>query len=321
MTTTPLTVSGGVISAPNNAANPSSISSSAASAASAYLVLTQSQESAISAQTAFAAGQASNYPSPGTTSQDPSTSTSRFASDGGATPSSHSQSSFAHPTTAPSSQNRTQEHSGSSAQHGVADGTVAGIGIGIAIGVAIVTFLVTFAIMRRKPRSRDAGGFTANSRHVDRSEVNNHGEKPNEGFVRQATTRSNRGFVNYENYLPQSADDTTVRQRVKSTLDQVELHVENFYQTIIDPSFSSKTTDKELSVLNSPHLPRSLNSLLAQPSDKVSLIKHALAYLITSSIATNTKPTESLLPIEFLDLPNSLAATKAANPPKPGTLQ
>ena len=149
-----------------------------------------------------------------------------------------------------------------------------------------------------------------------RSESISLDESANGKPAKHAVTHIGYGPTSYESYLPQSADDMAIRQRTKNILDQVELHVENFYQNAQNPD--SRSTDKELALFNSPQLLEPLPSLLEYSADKVSPIKHALAHLVTSSISMNAKPTESLLPAELLALPNSLALTKPAAQTKPG---
>ena len=129
-------------------------------------------------------------------------------------------------------------------------------------------------------------------------------------------TRSNRDTSEYERYLPPSADDKAIEQRTKNTFDQIELHVENYYQNTSNTG--TRPDDRELASFNSPYLPKSLASMLSHSRDGNKLIKHVLAYLVISSISPGAKPGSSLLPAEFVGLPTSAASTEFGSGPKPG---
>lgn len=192
--------------------------------------------------------------------------------------------------------------------HQVADGAVAGAVVGVAIGVALITFLVTFFIMRRK---RNA---TGRGHSVVGSASEGPGYQADEKPKRAPVTRSNRDASEYEKYLPPSADDKAIEQRTKNTLDQIELHVENYYHNTSNTS--TRPNDRELAPFNSPYLPKSLASMLSHSRDGTPLIKHVLAYLVISSISPSAKPGSSLLPAEFVGLSSSAASTEFS--PKPG---
>lgn len=121
-----------------------------------------------------------------------------------------------------------------------------------------------------------------------------------------------------ENYLPQSADDKTVQNKVKTMLDQVELYVENFYRN--DPGLSSLRPHSDVAVFDSPNLPNSLATLLLQSRHATFLIKHALAQFITSSISSRSRPGSSLLPDEFMLVPAAVESTRSTGSTKPGNI-
>jgi len=106
-----------------------------------------------------------------------------------------------------------------------------------------------------------------------------------------------------EGYFPQSADDRTVQIRVTTALEQIALHVENYYQSSM--SKGSQPVVSKLAYFNSPYLPQKLSTLLPTSRISISLIKHTLGQLITSSIAFTTRPDSSLLPTEFVLLPST----------------
>ena len=196
------------------------------------------------------------------------------------------------------------------AGHSLSNDTVAGIVVGAAIGLALITFLLTFLFMRRKQRAR------SRRRH--------HG--PSEGVLVPRKSR-NRPIVKklsgasspFENYLPQSAEDNTVKQRARTTLEQIGFHVETFYQSL--PDVSIQNIDDQLAIFESPYLPTLLLTLLRQSKDKTPLIMHSLAYFVTLSISPINGTEQSLLPIEFVTLPSSVGCVKSNVSANAGKIQ
>ena len=142
------------------------------------------------------------------------------------------------------------------------------------------------------------------------------GHQADERLKSAPMTRSNKDTSEYERHLPPSADDKAIEQRTRNTLDQIELHVENYYQNVSNTS--TRPESRELASLNSPYLPKSLASMLSHSRDGIALIKHVLAYLVISSISPSAKPGSSLLPAEFVGLPTSAASTEFRPTLKPG---
>lgn len=198
----------------------------------------------------------------------------------------------------------------------LSNGAVAGIVVGVALGLALLTFLATFVIMRRQqrskgkrryPPSKDSGGFELNTpRQQDSTPI------PKKPFTTEASGVSGT----YENYLPQSADDRTIQQKAKAILDQIELHVENYYRN--SSSSASRPDNAELAVFDSPYLPASLASLLPRSKNRVNIMKHALAQSITSSISPSASPARSLLPNEYALLPNTITSARSSVSTKAG---
>ena len=204
----------------------------------------------------------------------------------------------------------------STGSHRLSNGAVAGIVVGVALGIALLTFLATFLFMRRRqqskgkrryPSSSDSGGFELSTpRQQDQTPIS---KKP-------FATATSGGSGPYENYLPQSADDKTVQQKVKAILDQVELHVENFYRN--SSSSALQPDNAELALFDSPYLSASLASLLPRSKNKVNIMKHSLAQSVTSSISPNANPARSLLPSEYALLPNTVKKGRSSVSTKPG---
>lgn len=189
----------------------------------------------------------------------------------------------------------------------LSNGAVAGIVVGVALGLALLTFLATFVIVRRQQRSkrkrshrpaRDSGTYEMASTTLRKKPV---------------LTEANGASVPYEDYLPQSADDKTIQQRTQSTLDQIELHVENFYRH--SSSSTLRPDSAELAKFDSPYLPASLATLLPRSNNRRNIMKHALAQSITSSILPSADPTRSLLPAEYILSPENGASAKAGEYP------
>ena len=185
---------------------------------------------------------------------------------------------------------------------------MAGVVIGVAVGLALITFLATFLAMRRRRGSgakNNGGVLDTGSQHYQDSEPKG-----------PSVIETPSGSTAFENFLPQSADDKTVQNNVKTTLDHIELHVENFYQNA--SASGARSADAELATFNSPYLPSSLAALLPQTNNRVLLIKHALAHFITSCISATASPDWSLLPEDFVLLPSAIRAANSSRSTKPG---
>ena len=187
--------------------------------------------------------------------------------------------------------------------HRLSNSTVAGIVVGAALSLALLTFLATFAIMRRQRQSQNERRprFLEYKRRVALN------PPQHQGSTGASRTR--------DSYLPQSADDRTIQQKVRSTFDQLELHVENFYR---NPSSSALRPDnEELAVFDSPYLSASLASLLPHSRNRLGIIKHALVQFVTSSLSPTADSARSLMPTEYTLLPSTITSTKSSVTLKP----
>ncbi len=202
--------------------------------------------------------------------------------------------------------------------HRLANGTVAGIAVALGLGLALATFIATFLIMRRRRASRHEQDHQGSKEKTifELADTNRQSSlsEPKKVPVTEAPRFSNT----LENYLPQSADDKTVQNNVKTMLDQVELYVENFYQN--HSGLSSVRPHTDIAAFNSPNLPNSLATLLLQSRHATFLIKHALAQFITSSISPRSRPGSSLLPDEFMLVPAAVESTRNSGSTKPGNI-
>ena len=203
-------------------------------------------------------------------------------------------------TTTPTSLPNTQITSNNRLSNGV----VAGIVIGVALGLALLTFLATFVIMRRHQRSKNKRS------HRVAGDNRRYEMDPTTTRKKPTSTEANGPSATYEDYLPQSADDKTIQQRTQSTLDQIELYIENFYGH--SSSSAVRPDNAELAKFDSPYLPASLASLLARSKNRRNIMKHALAQSVTSSISPSASPARSLLPAEYTLLPNTVDTATSA---------
>ena len=190
-----------------------------------------------------------------------------------------------------------------SSDHRLPNGTVAGIVVGVAIGLALITFLATFLIKRRQSQSKSAKRprSSQGGREIPL------GQPRHPGSTGVPRTR--------DSYLPQSADDRTIQQKVRSNLDQIELHVENFYRN--SSSSALRPDNRELAVFDSPYLSAPLASLLPHSRNKLRIIKHALLQAVTSSLSPTADSTRSLIPTEYTLLPSAITSAKSSVTLKP----
>ena len=194
--------------------------------------------------------------------------------------------------------------------HRLSNGAVAGTVIAVALGLALLTFLATFIFMRRKQYSKSKRTYRTSGQNRG-LEMNTprHRDSTTERTKKPTSTETSGASATYEHYLPQSADDRTVQQRTKSTLDQIELHIENFYRN--SSSSTIRPDNAEVAVFDSPYLPAPLASLLPRSKNRVNIIKHVLAQSITSSISPSAGSARSLLPTEYAIPPNTVSSAEA----------
>lgn len=162
-------------------------------------------------------------------------------------------------------------------------GHLVGTAVGCLIGGALLATVALFLFMRRRWRN----GNDLSEPVREKSALNGHG-----GAVYVAGSRA------WECHLPQSESDGTIRAMAERTLDQIEMHVENFYKDAanvhLGPEVQSKITE-----LDSRHLPSPVLSLLPQSNRPTVLIKHCIGNLVISRIAAAEATAHSFLPKDF----------------------
>jgi hypothetical protein len=191
---------------------------------------------------------------------------------------------------------------------------VVGVALGASLGLALLTFLATYFFMRHLRRQSELGSRHSSRREQRSVRMQSKASKQMSSLETSPSTDANNAW-SLDNYLPSPADDNTVRMKVSTLLDQVRLHVDNFYEN----SVVSITEDMklELSRFSSLYLPFQLEPLL-QTSRQTRVIKYCLSWLIVCSMSPEGDPERSLLPIEFVALPNAINKARSKHTPKLG---
>jgi hypothetical protein len=219
----------------------------------------------------------------------------------GATPSHASPESPGSHSSGTSANATTSEAPVSSQSNGYTIGSLAGGIVGAAIGAAILTFLATFLLCGRRRRQRNEGyGGRYEYEAQNRTPLNGEAisaEKP--------VSSSNIVGLGWQAYLPQSADDRTIHNAVKTLFDQVDLHVDNYYsRSNVDINDHVKT---DLSIMTSDKLPAAIDQMMADPRSVLLTIKHCIASLLVQKITPNDSASRSLLPARLASAPHRLA--------------
>jgi hypothetical protein len=109
----------------------------------------------------------------------------------------------------------------------------------------------------------------------------------------------------WERLIPQPVDDETMGSLVKSLLDRVVLHVDNFYtRTAVQIS----TSDLELFVkVDTKLLPGPIAEVMMDSTLQMLAIKHCIAFALTDSITPGDDPSNKILPVYLAVLPRKLA--------------
>jgi hypothetical protein len=110
-----------------------------------------------------------------------------------------------------------------------------------------------------------------------------------------------------EDHLVRSLDDRTIVKEVSTLIEQVELHVENYY------CHSAKNIPHEeagvqLPTFDSSYLPSPLNVLLKDHRSTIPALKHTLVRLILDSISVASDPEKTYLPREFVLIHNKIGS-------------
>jgi len=101
--------------------------------------------------------------------------------------------------------------------------------------------------------------------------------------------------TNIDDFLPQQADDNTVRQKVLTVFDQIGNHVDNYYGDRAEKLTAAQESD--ISRYDSPSLGVPLAALLEKSHRKLPIIKHCLG-VYTVKLVSSPAGVDSLLPSE-----------------------
>lgn len=171
-------------------------------------------------------------------------------------------------------------------------GALAGGIIGAFFGGAILALMAAYVFDQRRKRSYYRSGRS----------------KSVEPFHAVSTRRSLGPAITmtaWERLIPQSVDDETMTSTVKSLLDRVALHVDNFYAR---KSLTTAFDLKNLAKVDSKLLPYPLQDLIMDPNMQSPTIKHCIAFALTSSIVAGNGASNKILPIYLAVLPHKLAS-------------
>jgi hypothetical protein len=187
-------------------------------------------------------------------------------------------------------------------------GNIAGAAVGCLVGGALIAGILVWLIMSTRYKKRRSRAGFAQRRE---GSSNNYYEKPPPA----GPSLGGAAGAGWEQHLPQSESDNTIRTSVKALFDQIELHVENFYRNAtvsMNPEMQA-----EIMKIDSNYLPDSVVGLLPQTKTPTMLIKHCLAQLIVSRITPDSETSASFLPADFVALPRAMSGARA-NSDKPG---
>ncbi|KAK5129853.1 hypothetical protein LTR08_002761 [Meristemomyces frigidus] len=193
--------------------------------------------------------------------------------------------------------------------HPITVGALAGGIVGAALAAALLSILITVLCMRARNTTQ-----AESSRRRRRSHRSNSGNSPGLLAGPEKTVSAIDERL-WEQYLPQSLDDRTVQRLLKGLFDQLQLHVENFYQAghvKVDQDVAAT-----LAELQTPYLPGSVATTITSSRSSMPVIKHCLVYMVTQSIV-NTGYKHCLLPTEYtivasnVNPPDALKANSTA---------
>ncbi|MCJ1404495.1 hypothetical protein MMC11_007721 [Xylographa trunciseda] len=185
----------------------------------------------------------------------------------------------------------------------LSNGVVAGVVVGCAVALSLLTFCVTYLWMRsRNNRRNDGRGGRHGSLRTSSRRSSRKDPETKQPIVTEEM--SNIGARNsIQKYISWAADDKTVSNKVFGLLDNIAIHVENFYRNT-SPADPSKTA-AQLAQFNLPHLPESIVAMLQRSKTPETLITHCLTELIISAISPSGESTQSLLPVQFAAWPST----------------
>lgn len=193
---------------------------------------------------------------------------------------------------------------------GISTGSLAGAAIGCLIGGALIAFLVAFLIFRKREQRRtNAAGYYRPNDSPNRGEVVALTEKP--------SSKSAGAVTGWQAFLPQSADDRTIQNGVKTFFNLIELHVDNFYRKA--PVELDQRTLDALARIDSGKLPGRIDQLMQDQRLVLPVIKHCIADLLITRMSPLEYHDTSLLPSNISTIPGKLQASSLSSNERSGT--
>lgn len=179
-------------------------------------------------------------------------------------------------------------------------GTLAGAIVGSLLGGFILAFLAAFLFFRRRKRQTGDNGAWAPEKSAPAKSVDGVSSYvaaplPAKSLPPTALAGAAAGF-DLASYIPQPAEDSAVCMRVQVLLDQVGLHIDNYYsRTTSNPPLTSDTVSR-IGGYDSSNLPASVATMLANPKAQRPVLIHVLAHSALQAIQPGSQGL-SLLPV------------------------
>ena len=191
----------------------------------------------------------------------------------------------------------------------VVGGTIGGFALGLAAGLLLMLIWLRH---KRKHTSRGKRytAPTTKSEKDARSKVSELGGTAS-NVSELGGTNCDAPATSWLVHLPQPSDDSALCRQARTLFQQIDLHVENFYSNT-DVRTLSETADAAVLHYDSHLLPSSITTQLEASINRKAIIKHCLAFLITSKIDPSNATAQSLLPAEIATLPVLLAQSSSA---------
>ena len=187
-------------------------------------------------------------------------------------------------------------------------GVLAGAVVASLIGAAIITFLITWLLFRKRNQRNQRSHRSGSRGNRDHRSPGRHDYSAvaAAGVKEKSSSSSGDSGYSWQAYLPQGADDQTIKRDVKTLFDQIELHVDNYY-TKANIQLDSGTREA-LSQFNDDSLPDSIEALMANPQTTLPTIKHCIARTLIARMSPGHERT-SLLPTYLAAEPTRLSSS------------
>lgn len=220
----------------------------------------------------------------------PTADAATLSSSGSPSPASHTASTSAGPSQSLSSSPNSTKNP--SPNHLSAGGIA-----GFAIACAVVGAAFALALMWFLQRSQSRSSSKHHKPHLGRTHKSLRHEKDEEKIIDHSaiTSLGTQPKVDVDAFLPQQADDATVKQKLLLLFDQIELHVDNFYNE--DGQHLTSEQQSDISRYAKADLPMPLVSILETSHRRTTVLKHCLAYHAVHLVSPSNQ-TDCLLPYE-----------------------